>query len=218
MSDKITVIVDPHFRKMSEIFSRTDQQQLNEMVDVVWGKDEPMPIDDFAAALPEAVAVVCADWRYGIDRLKDARNLRAILDVSGAFPPGLDYAYCFANQIRVLSTAPSFARQVAEMALGMALAAGRDICAGDYAFRNGTEKWLHAGNVGTFMLYDKPVGMIGFGGIARRLRPLLEPFGCPVGVYDPWLADGFLRTQGVTPMSLEELIETSKVIICPCST
>src|SRR5688572_4484040 len=148
MPDKVKVIVDPNFRRMSEIFSPDDQIRLRETVDVVWGRDEPMPIDDFAAALPEAVAVVCADWRYGNERLRDARNLRAILDVSGAFPPGIDYEYCFANQNRVLSTAPSFARQVAEMALGMALAACRDICAGDYAFRNGTEKWLHAGNVG----------------------------------------------------------------------
>jgi hypothetical protein len=79
MPDKTKVIVDPHFRRMSEIFSPAD---------LVWGKDEPMPIDTFAAALPEAVAVVCSDWRYGNERLRDARNLRAILDVSGAFSPG----------------------------------------------------------------------------------------------------------------------------------
>jgi phosphoglycerate dehydrogenase-like enzyme len=212
MSNKPTVIVDPHFRRMAEIFSSADRVRLKETVEVVWGKDEPMPVDDFAAVLPKAEAVVSADWRYGNDLLKKAKNLRAVLDVSGGFPSSIDYDYCFANRIRVLSTAPAFGRQVAEMALGMALAASRDICAGDFAFRNGSEKWLHAGNVGTFMLFDKPVGLIGFGGLARALRPLLAPFGCPIAVYDPWLGEGYLRSQGVTPLSLDRLIETSRVI------
>ena len=212
MPAKPTVIVDPHFRKMSEIFSRDDLARLHEIVEVIWAKDEPMPATDFATVLPQAMAVVCSDWRYGDAVLKTAPNLRAILDVSGAFPSTIDYDYCFAHRIRVLSAAPAFGRQVAEMALGMALAACRDICAGDYAFRTGAEKWLWAGNVGTFMLYGKPVGFIGFGNLARCLRPLLEPFGCPISVYDPWLGDGYLRSQGVNPVSLERLIETSKVI------
>src|SRR5207253_9761274 len=67
-------------------------------------------------------------------------------------------------------------------------------------------------NVGTFLLYGKPVGFIGYGNIARALRPLLAPFGCPISVYDPWLGEGYLRHQGVTPVSLDHLIETSKVI------
>ena len=43
MADKPSVIVDPHFRKMAEIFSPADLRRLNELVTVVWGKDEPMP-------------------------------------------------------------------------------------------------------------------------------------------------------------------------------
>src|SRR5258708_6703153 len=212
MSDKPIVIVDPHFRRIAEIFSRDDLARLHQAVEVIWDKNEPMPPNEFGKGVAGAIGVVCADWGYGDSVLKNAPNLRAILDVSGAFPSTLDYDYCFVNRIRVLSAAPAFGRQVAEMALGMALAASRDICTGDYAFRTGAEKWLWAGNVGTFMLYGKPVGFIGFGGLARCLRPLLEPFGCPISVYDPWLGDGYLRSQGVNPVSLDQLIETSKVI------
>src|SRR5438046_3674427 len=117
MHNKPRVIVDPHFRRMAEIFSPEDRTRLWDTVDVVWGKDEPMPLGEFTAALPEALAVVSADWRYGNSVLHDAKTLRAIIDVGGAFPPQIDYDYCFGHQIRVLSTAPSFARQVAEMAL-----------------------------------------------------------------------------------------------------
>jgi phosphoglycerate dehydrogenase-like enzyme len=68
------------------------------------------------------------------------------------------------------------------------------------------------GNVGTFTLYDKPVGFIGFGGLARSLKPLLAPFRCPIQVYDPWLPASYLRRQGVTPVDLETLLATSRVI------
>lgn len=42
---KIKVIVDPHFRRMDEIFSPADKQRLHDLVDVVWGHDEPMTQD-----------------------------------------------------------------------------------------------------------------------------------------------------------------------------
>jgi phosphoglycerate dehydrogenase-like enzyme len=196
---------------MDEIFAPHDLERLHDLVQVVWGKDEPMPADQFLAALPNAQAVVSSAWRYG-DVLDKAPHLRAVLTVSGGFPLDIDYEQCFAKGIRVLSAAPAFARQVAEMALGMALAASREIVIGDMAMRAGEEKWLAAGNVNTFLLYGKPVGFIGFGGIARELWPLLRPFGCPISVHDPWLSDGYLRNQGVEPMSLEQLLETSRVI------
>lgn len=211
MCSKPLVIVDPHFRRMDEIFAPADRARLHDLVDVVWGKDEPMPVADARAALADALAIICADWRYG-DALSFASNLRAILTVSGGFPRTIDYETCFAKGIRVLSAAPAFARSVAEMALGLALAAGRDIVTGDREMRAGGERWLHAGNAEAFMLYGKPIGMIGYGGIAQQLHPLLTPFGCPIRVYDPWLAPGYLRGKGVEPVDLQPLLATSKVI------
>jgi len=211
MADKPVVIVDPHFRSMDEIFTAQDRARLYEIAAVVWGKDEPMPDDAFLRALPEAEAIICAMWRYG-DVLPRAKKLRAIFSVEGAFPLDLDHEYCFNQRIRVLSIAPTFARQVAEMSLGMAISACREISLGDRAFRDGTEKYLHAGNVGTFMLYDKSVGFIGYGSIARELQRLLTPFKVSLAAYDPWLTDSFIRSQGVRPTTLEDLLETSRFI------
>jgi phosphoglycerate dehydrogenase-like enzyme len=101
---------------------------------------------------------------------------------------------------------------VAEMALGMVLAASREIVDGHVAFVAGEEKYLWSGNVGTFTLYDQTVGFIGFGGLARALKPLLDPFRCNILAYDPWLPDHNLLRQGATPMGLEALLESSKVI------
>lgn len=211
MQSKPRVLIDPHGRRMEEIFSPADLARLHDSVEVVWGRDEAMPVSAALEALADAVAVVCTGWRYG-ELPEHAPNLRAIIDVGGGFPPGLDYDACYRRHIRVLTAAPGFGPQVAEMALGLALAASREIVAGDQAMRAGEERWLHAGNATTFMLYGQPVGFIGFGSIARCLKPLLAPFNNPISVYDPWLADGYLRSQGVVPVSLEHLIRTSQVI------
>lgn len=211
MTEKPRVVVDPHFRTMEEIFSPRDLARLHETVEVVWGRDEPLPIEEALKAFEDAIAVVCAGWRYG-DLPERVRDLRAIIDVAGGFPASLDYDVCFSRGIRVLTAAPGFGRQVAEMALGLALASSRDIVACDAAMRKGEELWLNAGTTDSFLLYGQPVGMIGFGSIARCLRPLLAPFDCPTSVYDPWLGDGYLRSQGVLPVSLERLVSTSQVI------
>ncbi|MEZ4679389.1 MAG: NAD(P)-dependent oxidoreductase [Caldilineaceae bacterium] len=211
MSDKLKVLVDPSRRRMAEIFSPADLVRLHELVEVIWGEDEPMAPAAAAVALADAHAVICSNWRYG-DALYHAPHLRAILTVSGGFPLDFDYDYCFGKRIRVLSVAPAFGPQVAEMALGMAIAAAREIVVGDRAMRSGQEQYLYRGNIGTFSLYKQPVGLIGYGGLAKALQPLLAPFGCPISVYDPWLGRGYLQHQGVTPVDLETLLATSRFI------
>ncbi len=211
MAERLKVLVDPWSRRMEEIFSDSDLGRLPETVDVIWGRSEPMPLEDAKEALKEADAVVCSSWRYGI-ALNEAINMRHIVSVSGAFPLDLDYEYCFANGIRVLSAAPAFGRQVAEMALGMAIASARGIVEGHQAMQSGDESYGKVGNVGMFNLYGKRIGLIGYGGLAHCLQPLLEPFGCQLSAFDPWLGERYLRRQGVTPVGLEELMATSHFI------
>jgi phosphoglycerate dehydrogenase-like enzyme len=209
---KPKVLLDPYRRTLSEIFEPVDLERLDSLADVVWGRDEPLPDEEFARIGPELFAIITGRWRYGA--VTALPKLRAILEVSGRHPSPqvLDYEACFARSIRVLSCAPAFGPMVAEMALGMALAAAREIVDGHVAFTQGEEQWLHAGNINTFTLYGQPVGFIGYGGLVRALRPLLAPFGCPVQVYDPWLPATYLTHQGVTPVELETLLATSKVI------
>jgi phosphoglycerate dehydrogenase-like enzyme len=206
------VIVDPFFRSMDDIFSPSEAERLAGLVEIVWGRDEPMPLEAFAASLPDAFAVVTGGWRYG-GVPDDASSLRAILTVSGGWPPELDYARCFERGIRVLSAAPAFAEAVAEMALALALASSRDLVAEDRLVRAAHERWLSsADGLDTFLLTGKRVGFVGFGNIGRRLRALIDPFGCELSAYDPWLTDAYLRDEGVEPTSLRRLMETSRVI------
>lgn len=210
------VILDPHGRLTATIFRPEDLARVHAAADVVWGRDEPMPPDAIEDVREEVVAIVTGGWRHGdVARFP---KLRAILEVSGGFPSPkvLDYATCFSRGIRVLSCAPAFGPAVAEMALGLAIACARQIAWTDRAFRHGEPNWSHTQFVtevgDTFTLYGKQVGFIGFGGLARALRPLLAPFGCPIQVYDPWQTEAALLRQGVQPVDLETLLATSRFI------
>ncbi len=204
-------VIDMYGRRVDEIFSEPDQRRLRDTVQVVWARDEPMPDEQAAEALETAEFVVCSGWRYGELRGRFPR-LRAIIDVAGGLPRGLNYDEAYTRGIHVLTAAPGFGRQVAEMSLGLALASCREIAIGDRALREGRERYLHQGNESTFMLYDKPVGIIGYGAIAQALHPLLVPFGGTISAYDPWLGEGYLRSRGVTPIGLEDLLRESQFI------
>ncbi|MBX3011645.1 MAG: hypothetical protein KF832_09050 [Caldilineaceae bacterium] len=207
-----TILLDPAGRTRNEIFEPADLQRLHELADVIWARDEAMPAAEFESIKHKLFAIVTGRWRYG--KVAELPSLRAILEVGGRHPSPevLDYATCFARGIRVLSCAPAFGPMVAEMALGMALAAARQIVTTHVRFTQGTEQWLHAGNTHAFTLYGQTVGMIGFGSLARALKPLLAPFNCPILAYDPWLPPTYLSSQGVTPTDLETLLSTAKVI------
>lgn len=206
------ILLDPAFRRMDEIFDPADLQRLRSAADVLWARDEPMPPEELAKVKAELFAIVTPGWRHGpVDELP---RLRTILDVGGGLPSPnvLDYRACFARSIRVLTCAPAFGPMVAEMALGMVLAATREIVDGHNAFVAGKEQYLHAGNIGTYTLFGQTMGIIGYGGLARALRPLIDPFRPTLLAYDPWLPDHYLRRQGVTPVTLDELLERSRVI------
>ena len=212
MAKKERVLVDAFFRRIDEIFDPADLERLNGMADVIWARDERMPAEAYEKIKADLFAIITPGWRHG--PVGELPRLRAIMDVGGGLPSpdSLDYRECFARSIRVLTCAPAFGPMVAEMALGLVLAASREIVDGHNAFVAGEEKYLWDGNVGTFTLFGQTVGLIGFGGLARALKPLIDPFGCHMLAYDPWLPDRFIERQGVVPVGLDELLESSRVI------
>jgi phosphoglycerate dehydrogenase-like enzyme len=207
----IKLLLDPYYRSMHTLFYPEDLERLKSLVDIIWGKDRKMPKKEWKKAKQEASIIVTGFWRYGSIDKENAPNLKAIIEVSGQHPSPkmLDYDTCFKRNIRVLSCAPAFAPMVAEMGLGLAISAARDIVAADRSIRLGTEKWQYM-NVAT--LYDQIIGIIGYGNLARALKPLLDPFRCKIQAYDPWLPISYLKKQGVSSVSLEHLLKTSKII------
>jgi phosphoglycerate dehydrogenase-like enzyme len=212
MSEKKKILLDTHFRRTQDIFSEEDWKRLHDLADVEWAENDPVPAAEVEKVQNELYAIISGGWRYGnVDKFK---NLHAVMDVGGRHPgpEELDYPYCFSHGIRVLTISPVFGPMVAEMALGMALSASREIAEGDRLFRKGEEIYLRFGNQTTFTLYNQQIGFIGFGALARSLKELLAPFHCSIQVYDPWLPESYLLRHGVTPVDLDTLLSTSRIV------
>lgn len=213
---KPKVLLDPAFRRIDIIFTPEDLKRIYDTADILWASNELIPEEEIEKIQDEVEIIICGFWRYG--DVKRFPRLRAIMEVGGGFPSPehLDYAACFSGGIRVLSCASAFGPAEAEMALGLALACSRQIAWTDRAFRTSMPQWSHSTfetELGVpFTLFGKQVGIIGYGPVPQALCSLLAPFGCSIQVYDPWLTDAYLRKQGVTPVDLDTLMATSRVI------
>ncbi len=209
---KPLIVVDPQPRGLDEIFdapTRARFERLGELV--VHDGAGRMLAETVDCCLPE-MALLIGQTDMPTARLERAGKLRAIINVETNFLQNVDYDTCFRRGIHVLAPSSAFARPVAEMALGMAIDLCRGVTAADRAFRAGTEKWLLDGAEGCFSLYGSPIGLIGFGDLARAFVPLAIPFGCAIKAYDPWVSDHFMAGYGVAAASLDEVLSTSRVI------
>lgn len=206
-----TVILDPHWRTMDELFSPSAQAQLAKF-DIIWGKDAPIPEEVLQENLPKTDVLVAASPMVTDKTLALAPKLKAVIEVSGAFPDTIDYAACAAAGVEVLSCSPGFRSSVAEMGLAMTLAATRGLVREHEAFRTGKERWLQDCVQTDFTLFGAPVGFVGFGQIAQEMARLLAPFGVEILVYDPWLPDHVAKDFDVRNTDLKSLAATSKVL------
>ena len=149
--------------------------------------------------------------------LQQAKKLKAIFNVETNFLDNMDYEYCFAHGIHVLTTGRVFAAPVAEIGLGLALSLERNIAGADRAFRAGKELWGGDGNTEARLMSGGNIGFIGFGDLGRALHRLLAGFRAKIRVFDPWLPNGVLEEQGVEPVSLDEVLGKSDVIFVVAS-
>ncbi len=207
------IVIDPQPRGLDEIFEPKVWAQLESLGELaIHDRPGRMPAERFEPLLPEA-ALLIGQSDMPKTRLDRARKLRAIVNVETNFLQNIDYETCFERGIHVLAPGSAFARPVAEMTLGLAIDLCRGVTAADRAMRRGDEKWLLDGAEGCFSLYGARVGLIGFGDLARAFVPLLQPFGCPIKAYDPWISDHLMAGFGVAAASLEEVLKTSQVIV-----
>ena len=206
-----TALVDPAPRSLEFIFLPRELEELRAQVRLVPEDLHAPSASEVDAALKEATFLI-GQTDMPTERLQRAPNLRAIFNVEGNFLPNIDYEECFRRGIHVLCVAPVFSQAVAEMGLGMCIDLARGITSAHNAARAGTEKYGMSGNADSFLLRGTDVGIIGFGGLGRALRALLEPFHCTIRVSDPWLPVRTIVQAGCIPTELEEVLARSRVV------
>jgi hypothetical protein len=205
------ILIDPLPRTLDSICDSETRCRLERLGRLVISEDRAMPGEMVDRHLPETVLLL-GQTDMPRERIERAPRLKAIFNVETNFLPNIDYVACRDHGVWVLSPTSAFADAVAESALGMAIDLARGITAADRAFRAGKEKFGLAGNERSFMFTGAPVGIIGFGDLGRKLRALITPFHNSVAVYDPWLPDDLIRSYDCTPVGLDDLLQTSRVV------
>lgn len=111
----------------------------------------------------------------------------------------------------------AWAPAVAELALGALIGRLRRIPDHSVAMRAGTETWggLWPEDVDPRerSLSEVQVGIVGFGGVGRRLRALLAPFGTRVAIHDPYIDPSVASEADVTPRELDDLVATCDALV-----
>ena len=212
---KPIALLDPSPRTMELMFRPAQLEELMSLVEL-----RPAPGEsDYQEPTPARIEEILPEATYVIGqtdlpagRLQTAQSLRAIVNVESNFMPNVDYEYCFSHHIHVLSVSPVFARAVAEIGLGFALALARQIPRADHEFRTGVERYGLEGNEDALLLSELPIGIIGFGDLGKALIRLLRPFGRRIRVFDPWLPERTIRDGGGEPSSLDEVLSGSRAI------
>jgi len=212
------ILLDPYPRLIDLIFSAQDKARLERLGRVVWHDGSPAPDALIEEHLPNTTAII-GQTPMPRDRLDRAPHLRMIANVESNFLPNVDYLECHRRNIHVVSTAPVFAQPVAELALGLALAATRRIAEADAAIRRGSESlYGEQDNYDSFLLHGNTLGLLGCGNLGRALLPLLRPFSRDIIVHDPWIHPNVLRAMQVEPVELNDLFARARVLFILAAT
>lgn len=93
--------------------------------------------------------------------------------------------------------------------MGLMLSLIRDIPRADAGMK--AEKWLKKELVGT-ELFNKTLGVIGFGNIGEAVEARALAFGMQVIAFDPIRPADQIQAAGATPVSFDELLARSDII------
>lgn len=137
-----------------------------------------------------------------------AKGLKVIAR-AGVGLDNVDIPAATAAGVMVVNAPTSNIVSAAELAISLLLASARFISPAHAALRNG--KWARAKYTGT-ELFEKTLGIVGFGRIGQLVAQRMQAFGMNVVAYDPYLQPARAAQLGVRLVDLDELLEISDFI------
>lgn len=111
--------------------------------------------------------------------------------------------------VMVVNAPTSNIVSAAELAIALLLASARHISPAHAALRNG--KWARSKFTGV-ELFEKTLGIVGFGRIGQLVAARMQSFGMKVVAYDPYLQPARAAQLGVRLVDLDELLGISDFI------
>jgi D-3-phosphoglycerate dehydrogenase len=137
-----------------------------------------------------------------------AKGLRVIAR-AGVGLDNVDIPAATAAGVMVVNAPTSNIVSAAELAIALLLASARFVSPAHAALRNG--KWARSKYTGA-ELFEKTLGIVGFGRIGQLVAHRMQAFGMNVIAYDPYLQPARAAQLNVELVELDELLQRSDFI------
>ena len=159
-------------------------------------------IGEYDAVIVRGRTKITEDVLAASDKLKVVGRMGVGVD-------NIDLKAAGARDITVVNAPVATTVSVAELTLGLMLSLIRGIPKADAGMKTG--QWLKKELVGT-ELYQKTLGVIGFGNIGEAVTKRALAFDMKVIAYDPVRPAGEIKSAGAEPVSFETLLKQSDMI------
>jgi D-3-phosphoglycerate dehydrogenase len=137
-----------------------------------------------------------------------AKGLKVIAR-AGVGLDNVDIPAATAAGVMVVNAPTSNIVSAAELAISLLLASARFISPAHAALKNG--KWARSKYTGA-ELFEKTLGIVGFGRIGQLVAHRMQAFGMSVIAYDPYLQPARAAQLGVELVELDDLLKRSDFI------
>lgn len=134
-----------------------------------------------------SIDAVVTGGHTGISRamLEQMPSLKVVA-INGVGTDAVDLAYCRERALPVTATLGALTQDVADLAIGLLIAACRNLCAGDRFVRDG--QWELHPQPSAIPLARRfsgmRVGIVGMGRVGRAVAVRAAAFGCPIAYTD----------------------------------
>lgn len=152
--------------------------------------------------------------RVTAESLSNSDKLLAICRFGVGYD-SVDVDACTERNVLAMITAGAVDRPVAEATIGWMIALTHQMLVKDRLVRTG--QWDERTKYMGCELRERTLGIIGLGGIGRKLVSMLQGFGMQQPLaFDPFVPQAILKELGVRSVSLDELVSTADFVSVHC--
>jgi len=191
------------------VCDKLDKRVIKELSDLgsvvdISNKDKKSLIDK--EIVDASIVVIRSSTVISKDLIESAKKLK-IIARAGVGIDNIDIDAATNSNIYVVNSPLSNAISAAELTVGLILAVARNIVSANLSMKK--SEWKRSDFMG-LELFEKDLGLIGFGRVGKLVAERMNAFGVNVGIYDPYISSiegSFTRYK-----SLDDLLRSSDIV------
>lgn len=194
---------------ISDKLGQAGLDRLAQAEDAVYDLKPGMSKEELISVIPEYDALIIrSGTKVDADVLAAASKLK-VIGRAGIGVDNIDVPAATTRGVIVMNTPTANSIATAEQTMALMLAASRNTAQAHASLLAG--EWKRAQFTGV-ELFQKTLGIIGFGRIGRLVAARAQAFGMEVLAYDPYISEEIGREHNVTLVDLEDLLPQADYI------